>query len=293
MVQFETQVYHKEGTDIVGAEVIVIAESGERIGTLQITSKTEFDELVAQLNNLTEEFISFDENSELAGMTIDDVLANTDGDININASKLGGYTANQYSRTNHTHNTSDISNLYNVDISSSNQNPNVDDSITLTVKVTNMSNQPVGSKNIVIYKNGSSWKTGTTNSSGIFTTNYTIESDADIVFKVENEKLIVSPKPYWATISTSIGTLLVCEKLRLADYFLSASVNLTADTKKYLNSNNAVIPSSYRPLHINREFAHDDLNSPKLLGVDADGKVWAKSSNGGTFGLTGYFMWHY
>ena len=43
MVEFETQVYRKEGGSIVGAEVIVIGEDGENIGSIVITSKTEYD----------------------------------------------------------------------------------------------------------------------------------------------------------------------------------------------------------------------------------------------------------
>lgn len=294
MVQFETQVYHKEGTDIVGAEVIVSAENGERIGTLQITSKTDFDDLVSRLDNLAQDFISFAENSSLAGMTIDEVLTNLNGTATINATKLGGYTASQYALTNHTHNKASINDLYDIDISSSSQNPNVNDTITITVTVKNTSAQSVSGKSIIVYKNGVSWRSGTTNTNGVFSTTWTVDSDAPIVFKVDDEKLIVTPKPYWANVTVPVGTLKVCETLRLAEFSYNVTGATVSSSKTYLNNNNAVIPSDFRPSKILSTLIQSDLTNPKIMMIESSGKIFTRAKSSSTNEtLAGYFIWHY
>ncbi len=294
MTKFETQVYHKEQDDLIGVEVLVKDEDGESIDSLQITSKTDFDNLMEEIDELPENFISFDENSELRGMTLDEVLANENNNIPINALTLGGSTANQYSKTDHAHVKASITDLYNVDISSSSQNPDVGDTITLTVKLTNMSAQPAGGKNIVIYKNGSSWKSGTTNGSGIFTTTYVVDSDDPIIFKVDNQKLIVAPNPYWKEISVSKGTLKVCEKLRLACYGLELeNISLTANVTYAVNNQEQIIPSQFvPPVSIIRQ-CHTDMSHPKSMRLSDSGRVFVYSPNTATTWATGYFVWHY
>lgn len=103
MVEFETQVYYKDGGSIVGAEVIVIGEAGEPISSLKITSQTEYDNLVSQLNNLSSNFVSFSENSAISGMSIEEILANTADTVNINAVTLGGLQSDRYSKIDHIH----------------------------------------------------------------------------------------------------------------------------------------------------------------------------------------------
>lgn len=294
MTKFETQVYHKEQDDLIGVEVLVKDEDGESIDSLQITSKTDFDNLMEEIDELPENFISFDENSELRGMTLDDVLSNENNNVPINALTLGGYTANQYSKTDHTHVKASITDLYNVDISSSSQNPDVGDTITLTVKLTNMSAQPAGGKNIVIYKNGSSWKSGTTNGSGIFTTTYVVDSDDPIIFKVDNQKLIVAPNPYWKQITVPVGTLKVCEKLRLASYELELeNVSLTENVTYAVNNQEQIIPSQFVPAVSIIRPCHTSMRYPKSMRLADSGRVFVYSSSTGTSWVTGYFVWHY
>ena len=294
MVRFETQLYHKEGTDIVGAEVIVISESGDNIGTLQITSKTDFDDLVERLDGLSEDFVPFGTGSTLSNMNIDSILENTSNNIDINAKTLGGYTSNQYSRTGHKHPKTDITGLNEVNVTSSNNSPEVGNTITITIKVTNSSGQPVNGTTVVIYLNESAWKSGTTNSQGVFTTNYTIANDSPVVFRCLGKSLMITPKPAWSDITVPVGTLQVCEKLHLASYSISLSnITLTRNVDYNINNGDTIIPSQFCPPVNLRELAKKDAGDLIIMRMQTDGKLSLNGESNGTKTVAGYFFWKY
>lgn len=292
MVEFETQVYHKEGTSIIGAEVIVIAETGERIDTLQIVSQTDFDELMERLGSLTEEFISFDDESPLAGMSIDEVLANSPQIAIINASQLGGRYASDYSLVGHKHTLSNITDAYNTDLSVSNMSPTVGAEITVTVTVTKTSNQPATNKPVVIFLNGASWKSGVTDENGVFSTTYTVENDNPFVLKTEQEKLVVQPQYKWTDITVPVGTLKVNPKLRLAEYYVNTTMNLTKGEYHFLNRENAIIPSGYRPARYQRVYASNEGYTH--AGMKTNGTVWVRTNaSTGSRNVSPVFLYRY
>ena len=193
MTSFETEVYNREGENVIGARVIVSADNGQTIDEIQVTNKTQFDELKGKLDTLNEDYVQFADNSPLAGKTLDNILQNPNS--NINAMRLGGLAANVYSQKGHTHLKKEITDLYNYDITASNYNMNLGSSSTadrqslISVRVTNMNNSPVPNHEIIIYKNGTLWRTGRTNSSGVFSTQYTAETEGIVTFQVNNQKV--------------------------------------------------------------------------------------------------------
>ena len=195
MTSFETEVYNRSEDNVIGARVIVVADNGQTIDSIQVTNKTQFDELKNKLNTLNEDYIQFDEDSPLAGKSIDDILANTVEDAVINATKLGGFASDSFAKAGHKHVKSEITDLYNYDISCSKYNLNLgsldnsDKQATVTVKVTNTNNSPVNNHQVLIYKNGSLWKTGRTNSNGQYSATYTAETQGLVTFQVNNQKV--------------------------------------------------------------------------------------------------------
>lgn len=201
MVDFETQVYAREGNTIVGAEVIVKSDAGDRIGSIIITDETDYNDLVARIDGLSNECVTFNANSSLAGQTIETILANLSEATNINATKLGGLQSDQYTKTGHTHNKNAITNLYNYNISISDYNPVVGSEVTVTVKVTKQNGSPVDNQNIIVTKNGAIWKKDVfTNSNGIYTAKFTPSDEGLVTFGVENQKVQLFAKHIWKTL---------------------------------------------------------------------------------------------
>ena len=189
MTTFETEVYENTSDNVIGARVIVSADEGQTIDDIQVTNKTEFDEIVAKLDVLDETYITVDENSPLQGMTIDDILENSNNDIEINSSLLNGNPASYYAVSSHSHSKNDISNLYNFDISLSSYTVSPDEDITITVKVTKQDGTSVANESVVVYKNGTAWVNGSTNSRGIFQATFSPTDNGLVSFGVQNQKV--------------------------------------------------------------------------------------------------------
>lgn len=198
MVSFQTaEIYNEDQDNIIGVKVIVSADTGQVIDEIQVTNKTDFEELEARLDSLGDDYVQFADESSMSGSTIDAILANVSELFDINATTLGGFQSDDYAKASHTHQKASITNLYNYDISSSNYNlklngTNLEKTATISVKVTNMSNTPVSGHSVVIYKNGSVWASGTTNASGVFSNTFTADSEGITTFAVNNQKTQVS-----------------------------------------------------------------------------------------------------
>lgn len=82
-------------------------------------------------------------------------------------------------------------NYYIYELSSSNYTPALNGTITITCTVTDVYGDPIGSKSITLYKNGTSVSTKTTNSSGIATWSITCWDVGIQSFKVGNKAIEV------------------------------------------------------------------------------------------------------
>lgn len=195
MVNWETQVYSKMGEDLCGVQVIVKNDVGEIIDTIQVLNKTEFEELIYDLNSkldvLDNTYVRFRDGSEIAGRTIEEILTNSTEDITINATTLQGVGKSGFSLAGHTHTKTEITNLLNYKISANKYNVNIGDSVTISVNVTDQAGRGVSSSPVVITKDGESWASGNTNHNGVFSSTFTTNDWGIINFGVNGSNIQV------------------------------------------------------------------------------------------------------
>ena len=212
MVTFQTaEIYNEDQDNIIGVKVKVSADNGQVIDEIQVTNKTEFESLVARLDELGDDYVQFDEDSPMSGMTIDEILSNVSETLDINATTLNGIQSDGYAKTNHTHQKSSITDLYTYSIGLSNYNVVVGDNVTVSVNVINQAGTPVSGHQVIIYKDGSVWKTGTTNNNGVYSTTYTADAQGLITFGVNNQKVQCNVKldTGWVSLIRSNPTYFV------------------------------------------------------------------------------------
>lgn len=82
-----------------------------------------------------------------------------------------------------------VSAYYQYELTSSDYNPTVDTTITITCTCKNIFGNPVSNKTLTLYQNGSSQATATTNANGIATWNITITNFGTNHFTIGNATL--------------------------------------------------------------------------------------------------------
>lgn len=197
MVDFETEVYNKSGDNITGVKVIIQGENAEVLDTIQVHNKTEFDALVTELNEkldvIDETYIQTDEQS-LAGLSIEEILENSNGDVDINATTLDGQSSSSFSQTDHTHRKSAIVDLYNFQLTCDSRNITLGDPVNLSVQVNDQRGVGVPSAGVYIYIDNVLSITGATNSQGTFTSTYTPDTVGLHCIAIGNQKEFVNVK---------------------------------------------------------------------------------------------------
>lgn len=190
MVDFKTRIYTESEDDIIGAEVLVYSDNGDRIGSIEIVNAEDLNDLREQLSVIDETYFT--------ESRLNAILANAQETTNINATELSGFASSDFAKvtqlsnyalSNHTHVKTNISDLYNYSISCSDYNPTIDTDISVTVKVTNQAGNPVSGQSVSIAKNNVSWKNGVTGSNGEFTTTYTCSEWGLVTFSAKNHIL--------------------------------------------------------------------------------------------------------
>lgn len=91
MVDYNVRTYFEDNNEIIGAEITFYSEAGEKIDTIQVTSKKDFDKLVEKLNDLSDNFV-----------TQDDLQSEVDK-MNVDAVTLSGLSGTDFAKANHTH----------------------------------------------------------------------------------------------------------------------------------------------------------------------------------------------
>lgn len=89
MVRFETKIYNYSADEkIIGAEVAVYNEEGDKVKSIVITDETKLQELEEKLDQLDDNYVDHDE--------LTTILTNSDEDTVINATLLNGYQGDQF-----------------------------------------------------------------------------------------------------------------------------------------------------------------------------------------------------
>ena len=197
MVDFETEVYNKSGDNITGVKVIVEGENAEVLDTIQVHNKTEFDALVTELNSkldvIDETYIQV-EDSQLQGLSIEEILENSNDNVDINATTLNGQSSSSFSQSNHTHSKSSIIDLYDYNLVCDSRNITLGESVNLAVQVNNQIGQGVANVPVSIEVDNTHPLTGTTNNAGKFTTSYTPGTAGLHCFSIKDQMAVVDVK---------------------------------------------------------------------------------------------------
>ena len=103
MVEFKTRVFSESGSEIIGAEVLVYSDNGQRLGSIEIVNAEDLESLQEELNAIPDVYVSNDD--------LEVILTNLSDARVINATTLSGYNSSQFAKTEHEHVTSDITNF--------------------------------------------------------------------------------------------------------------------------------------------------------------------------------------
>ena len=294
MVDFKTRIYTESEDDIIGAEVLVYSDNGDRIGSIEIVNAEDLNDLREQLSVIDETYFT--------ESRLNAILANAQETTNINATELSGFASSDFAKvtqlsnyalSNHTHVKTNISDLYNYSISCSDYNPTIDSEISVTVKVTNQAGNPVSGQSVSIAKNNVSWKNGVTGSNGEFTTTYTCSEWGLVTFSANNSFKQITIQG-WREVTlpssvTSYCNLYVNEALRICDFkYYRTDYNFTTTSSITLHTN--LIPQVYRPI-VNVISA--SFNELITAGIITDGSLSVASSSTGSKNINISAMWHY
>ena len=194
MVDFNVRTYSEDDGRIIGAEVTVISTSGDNLGSISVANAETLAEMQAQLAVIDETYFTEERLAE--------ILENINESQEINATKLSGFVSSDFAKVSqlsayapasHTHPVSQITNLYDYQISASSYNVNIDSDVNITVKVTNRATgRPVTGVTVPVLKNNSTWKSGTTGVNGTFSLSYTADTWGLTTFSANNSNVQIN-----------------------------------------------------------------------------------------------------
>lgn len=88
-MRFETKIYNYSADEkIIGAEVTVYSEEGDKIDSIVVTDQTQLQELEEALENIDSRYVLL--------TALNDILANIEETNNINATKLNGHQGDEF-----------------------------------------------------------------------------------------------------------------------------------------------------------------------------------------------------
>lgn len=207
MVDFNTRVFTEDDGKIIGAEITVYSDSGDKIGLIDVADAETLEEMQTQLAVIDETYFT---EARLAT-----ILANTNENTVINATKLSGFLSSDFAKVSdlssyapvsHSHSKSQITDFYDYQIYASAYNVNIDGSVNITVKVTNRATgNPVVGVTVPVLKNNSSWKSGTTGVNGTFSLSYTADTWGITTFSAKTQNCQINVTG-WKKVQTALNS---------------------------------------------------------------------------------------
>ena len=275
MVQFNTRVYTEQEGQIIGAEVTVYSDSGDKIGVIDVADATTLNELKAQLAVIDETYFTEER--------LQAILANINENTPINATSLNGFISSDFAKVSqlssyapvsHNHTKNQITDLYNYQITASKYNVNIDTDVTITVKVTNQLGNPVVGVTVPVLKDNQAWKSGTTGVNGTFSLTYTADTWGLVMFSANNSNLQINVTG-WKLITSNINYEINCLNNKIVEYIIHSSSSVSATgTVKVLDG---WIPNGYiPPNNITSVVSHGQI----IITCRVDGGVGYRTLSG-------------
>ena len=273
MVDFNTRVFTEEDGKIIGAEITVYSDSGDKLGLIDVADATTLNWMQEQLTVIDETYFTEERLEEL--------LSNASEAVEINATLLNGFNSsyfakasqlNNYALVNHTHSKVQITDLYNYEITASDYNVDIDGSVTLTVRVTNQSGAGVTGVSVPVSKNGVNWQSGITGVNGYFNLTYTASEWGIVTFSAGNASVQVNVKG-WKLVQTIASYIKVyTDGLNGYIEFDSGSTNITRNAFNSWGTVN----EAYRPRSTGGETAVYNWNasSNERITLGSSGMVF-------------------
>ena len=226
MVDFNVRTYSEDDGRIIGAEVTVISTSGDNLGSISVANAETLAEMQAQLAVIDETYFTEERLAE--------ILENINESQEINATKLSGFVSSDFAKVSqlsayapasHTHPVSQITNLYDYQITASAYNVNIDSNVNITVKVTNRATgRPVTGVTVPVLKNNSTWKSGTTGVNGTFQLTYTADTWGLTTFSANNSNVQVNVTGWKVAMSDTNYDILYNNELVSFNIHISSGV---------------------------------------------------------------------
>ena len=249
MVEFNTRVFTEDDGKIIGAEVTVYNDSGDKLGLIDIADAETLEEMQQQLAVIDETYFTEER--------LEEILANSEEDNVINATKLSGFLSSDFAKVSqlssyalasHTHSKSQITDLYDYQIYANNYNPTIDGNVIITVKVTNRATgNPVVGVSVPVLKNNESWQSGTTGVNGTFSLSYTCDSWGLTTFSANTANIQINTTGTKLIKQSTNGVLKLYRNDNVMTLTCISTNNDISFPTTWTDYSAGFVPSQYRP----------------------------------------------
>ena len=181
-----------------------------------------------------------------------------------------------------------IPKMYDIEITSSDYNPDIDTSLTITATATDYNGNPVVGETLTIKHNGTTVGTPRTNSNGVATVTTTCGSAGTHQFTCKSASCVISVNPYpvgsifTSVDSTSPETLFGGLWTQLTDTFLYASTTADDDATTAPSGQGETthtLTISEMPSHNHTQAQHRHIEQGKYSDGSGSAGAYTYSSN--------------
>jgi len=266
MVDYRTRIFFEKDSKVMGADILIYSEAGDLIDRILVTSNSSYVELSEKIDNIDNTYIDKDE--------LITYLQNVVTDLEINATKLNGIPASNYSQVGHTH-----GNDYAVrnHASTTNNFGLGSNSLYGHVKlVDNLNSQQLVQGEALSAHQGNVLK-GLIDETNENISGYNVAYFDNPITSVVTTCKIALKK---------VGNIVFCQ------YHVNYKSPKQENLRKDIRVSNRDIPEGYRPASPSyNSVAEYDSNNNMLLFFDTDGKIYCRGYKKTTVNVYGTCFW--